>query len=243
MYQLDSTAYWFLIACAAVLFYKVIIPASWKFGVMFIRTVFMFLEAKANDFPLLPILRKLPKTWWRVWRDDLNANYEYTEVCYFNFRNGNFESVLTKEHEWLNALAVQLRKGTKKFSLTFSSPTHSWLINKEEKVTLRFTVRSMRFIDDVATVLMISATNHAGIDGVIGFSMHRLIDVVKYYSPEIFAITAETPLGVISTISTIPAEEVHIKNKVHQLFVINEMTPAPTKPHLRLVSGDDTHGD
>lgn len=243
MYQLSTEAYWFLIACAAVLFIKVIIPASWKFGTVFIRTVFMFLEAKANDFPLLPILRKLPKTLWRVWRSDLNTNYEYTEVCYFNFRNGKFESTLTTEHEWLDTLAILIRRGTKKFSLTFPAATTSWLVNKDELVTLHFNIRSMKFLDDVATVLMISETNHAGIDGLIGHSLHKLIAVLKYYAPEIFAVTAETPLGVISYISTIPAEEVHIQNKVHQLFVINEMKPAPTKPHLRLVSGDETYGD
>lgn len=243
MYQIDAVSYWLLIASAAVQFYKVIIPASWKFGVVFIRTVFMFLEAKENGFPLLPILRALPKTLWRVWRSDLNTNYEYTEVCYFNFRNGKFESTLTTDHAWLNALALCLRRGDKKFSLSFNAEQTAWLINEGERITLNLNIRPMRFLDDVAPVMMISATNHAGIDSLIGFSLHKIIALVKYYSPEIFAITAETPLGVISHISTIPAEEVHIKNKVHQLFVINEMTPAPDKPHLRLVSGDDVRGD
>jgi hypothetical protein len=142
MYQLDSTAYWFLIACAAVLFYKIIIPASWKFGVVFIRTVFMFLEAKENDFPLWPVLRALPKTLWRVWRADLNTCYDYTDVCRFNYRTGKFESMLTMDHEWLNTLALLIRRGQKKFTLTFPAAITSWLVNKDERVTLKFNIRT-----------------------------------------------------------------------------------------------------
>lgn len=239
MYQLDSTAYWFLIACAVVLFYKVIIPASWKFGVVFIRTVFMFMEAKENDFPLLPILRALPKTLWRVWRSDLNTNYEYTEVCYFNFSNGKFESVLTKDHVWLQSLSLCLRRGNKKFALTFSAEQTAWLINEGERITLRFHIRTIRFSNGVMPVLMISGTSHAGIDSLVGFSLHKLIEVVKYYSPDIFAVAIESPLGVISHISTIPAEELRINSKVYQFFVIGETVQATTKSHLRLVSGDD----
>ena len=217
MIQITTATYLVMLVATVYAFWKFVIPRCWKFGVLFIRTVFMFIEARRNMFPLWPVFKALPKTWWRVWASDMNARYEFSEVCCFSFRSAEFESPLTTDQPWLDSLAVLLRQNKTRFTMTFPS-------DSGEAMKLNCSIRLVKFNDLIVKVFVIENPDHAGNEALIAHALYQLIGVLEYYTPDVFAVMVKTASGRIEYISTIEAETIQIDGEDCKLFMIVNST-------------------
>lgn len=223
MVELTTTTYLVMLAATVYAFWKFVIPRCWKFGVLFIRTVFMFIEAKRNDFSLWTTAKDLPRTLWKVWRADMDYKYEFSPVCCFNFRTADFESPLTKDQPWLDALAVLIRRKQKQFTLRFRAEDVGARKGKNDIITIHCGIRMVKFADAIVNVFVFEESNER-IDGLIGHSLNQLIAVLEYYTPDVFGVMVKTPLSIIEYISTQEAETIVIDGEDHKLFMVVNST-------------------